>query len=356
MAKQKKPRGSTSTSTSTSTTTTTTRLSPPPNGQHLLDVFQQAFGPLLAADDLTALVQEAKAALFARDFARAFSRPDLLAAYAARWSPTRAACYARVLARVERFLGWGDSNNDDNDVNNNNNNNNNDSDVNNNNNRLRVVAFGGATAELAALSAFLPGQRWKTSTISLVDLAPWQTALAPLYTALTTPLPPTAYVPSPRPPLSPASELSYTFTQTDALSLATDSNLSTALNLGSATLVTILFTLNELFSSAVGGVGRTTAFLLALTDALRPGTVLLVIDSPGSYAETAIGPAGAKRRYPVAWLLDHVLLTRAGPGRWEKLLGEESAWFRWGGDSAASWRYAIALEDMRFQMHVYRAL
>lgn len=341
-----------STASPASSSTTASPLPPPPNAQHILDVFQHAFRPTLAAaDEFSALVQEAKAALFERDFARAFSRPELLRAYAARWSPTRAACYAGVLGRL---LGGGDGEGVMEE----------EGEGSREKGELRVVAFGGATAELAALSAFLaPCEKWKNADIALVDLAPWQSTLDPLYSSLTAQLPPTPYVPVPRPPLSSPPGLNYTFTQADALSLPTNPTLRAQVS--AASLVTLLFTLNELYTSA--GVGRTTAFLLSLTGLVRKGAVLVVVDSPGSYAETDVGRDGAKRRYPMKWLLDHTLLKQAGEGDgqgkgggcWEKVREEESVWFRWGegeeGKKKAGWRYPVGLEDMRFQMHVYRA-
>ncbi len=179
-------------------------------------------------------------------------------------------------------------------------------------------------------------------------------------------------------------------------------------------LVTLLFTLNELYTAA--GVGPTTAFLRRLSAAACPGTLLLVVDSPGSYSEAAVGRGGGaggeKRRYPMQWLLDHTLLrqdppglgrgrgreengarrrekgtvqeegkeeeeeeqkdpppvrsnngdddgdhddTEAGEGApvmaWEKLESADSVWFR----LADGLRYPIQLENMRYQMHLYRA-
>ncbi|PGH13982.1 hypothetical protein AJ80_06122 [Polytolypa hystricis UAMH7299] len=139
-------------------------------------------------------------------------------------------------------------------------------------------------------------------------------------------------------------------------------------------LVTLMFTLNELFSASIP---KTTAFLLRLTELLRPGTILLVVDSPGSYSTVSLGgnkpkaqtdetesaspqPSGDEpknqRKYPMRFLLDYALLTTAA-GEWECILSDESRWFR---RDATKLSYeagdGIGLEDMRFQIHVYRRL
>ncbi len=120
----------------------------------------------------------------------------------------------------------------------------------------------------------------------------------------------------------------------------------TAATAAAPTLVTLLFTLNELFTAA--GVGRTTTLLLRLGSVVPKGSLLLVVDSPGSYSETLVG--GQARRYPMQWLL-HRVLTSADDCVWEKVASADSAWFR----LADELDYPIPLEDMRYQMHLYRA-
>jgi 25S rRNA (uracil2843-N3)-methyltransferase len=120
---------------------------------------------------------------------------------------------------------------------------------------------------------------------------------------------------------------------------------------GRPMLVTLLFTLNELYTSSIG---KTTAFLLNLTAAATSGSLLLVVDSPGSYSEATVGTEA--KRYPMHWLLDHTLLeTQKSRGsesalKWVKLVSEDSKWFR----IPESIRYPIPLENMRYQMHLYR--
>jgi 25S rRNA (uracil2843-N3)-methyltransferase len=119
------------------------------------------------------------------------------------------------------------------------------------------------------------------------------------------------------------------------------------------TLLTLLFTLNELYSTSIG---RTTAFLLNLTSSTKPGTLLLVVDSPGSYSETVVG--NEEKRYPMQWLLDHTLLsTEKTRGQeslvnWTKIFSDDSRWFR----LPDNLRYLIPLENTRYQISLYRRL
>jgi 25S rRNA (uracil2843-N3)-methyltransferase len=119
-------------------------------------------------------------------------------------------------------------------------------------------------------------------------------------------------------------------------------------------LITLLFTLNELYTSSIT---QTTAFLLKLTAATVQGTVLLVVDSPGSYSEATVGKD--KKKYPMQWLMDRTLLGDQGAAReerdapkWEKVMGDESRWFR----MPEKLKYPISLENMRYQIHLFRRL
>ena len=55
------------------------------------------------------------------------------------------------------------------------------------------------------------------------------------------------------------------------------------------------------------------------------------------------------------WLVDHVLLGE-GEGKdgaeWEKIVEDDSRWFR----LPEGLSYPIALENMRYQIHLYRRL
>lgn len=348
--------------------------------QRVLDVFRHAFGEVLSSSNFTDTLQSVKQALYDRDFARAFSNSEYLEVYAARWSPTRALCYASVLERIRDHLqslsacpaldnivqqqheevcqngsDEGKLLAHDSSM---------------TRRQLNIFSIGGGAAELVALGAFLSHQSSSPTTtttssssssppplsgaITLLDSGPWGVVVTKLTEAITAPPPISKYASEAakqaNAAMVPPSCFAVSFLQRDALTLD-QSNLPAVLG-PVPLLVTILFTLNELFTA--GGLRRTTTLLLELTAAVPVGSLLLVVDSPGSYSETAVGKEA--KRYPMHWLLDRVLLgTRdepvGGRRRWAKLESHESLWFRLAGELD----YPIALENMRYQMHLYRA-
>ncbi|PHH82986.1 hypothetical protein CDD82_4100 [Ophiocordyceps australis] len=345
------------------------------SAQRLLNLFSAAFAPLLASDSLPALLQDIKQALFRRDFAAAFSRPDLLDAYAARWSPPRAVCYAAVLRHVSFYLNalvsgeapqlnahhhdatelsisdrpgndklhqsdlWPTAYSANQQL----------TSPNVPHKKLRMLAMGGCAAEVVAFASYLCDASLDGSLI-LVDSAPWSAVTSLLQTTIVSPLPLSKYASAAaraanQPFLSPASRLSLSFCQTDVLSLSRDA--LSAMTTNEPLVVTLLFTLNELYT--IGGIAQTTKFLGLLGHVLAAGSLLLVIDSPGSYSEAKVGKAD--KRYPMRWLLQHTLLdTKTTSHAWEKLESHDSIWCR----LPAELSYPIQLEDMRYQMHLYR--
>ncbi|KAH8158825.1 hypothetical protein CIB48_g9429 [Xylaria polymorpha] len=423
--------------------------------QTLLNVFSNTFRDVLEADDFASQLQEVKGALFNRDFEGAFAREAPLDVYAARWSPTRALCYARVLRELDVHLKslvgetsacvdhspetktrtWegedehertrddqdgsaakedsldtkeqgaskivaekGDTNTEEEEE--------------GKPRPLKILAIGGAAAEIVAFADYISSQASSSTAttplqggeITLLDIGPWGTVTSRLQTALTSTPPISRYASAAakaeNAALVPSSQFQSTFIQADILSLPSP-KLSALMPAQGKTatpvLITLLFTLNELYTA--GGIKRTTAFLRQLSSpstSLAPGSLLLVVDSPGSYSEAAVGGGGGdvKKRYPMQWLLEHTLIPpvpskkprdkekenkkpgqdenkedlqegadlgqekekeRGGKGedgiRWEKIESHDSVWFR----VADGLRYPIPLENMRYQMHLYRA-
>lgn len=401
----------------------------------LLGIFAQAFSDDLAAGPavLHERIQRLKSALYARDFAAAFAEalPEDLVAYALRWSPARALAYCflfcseeiggllwcvienrgskqrrrRTSLRCSLAAGVDESTaslktlsvsvNDEcldpppkgngigsaaaleNEV-------------------VRIVALGGgAGAELVAFAGMLAHHRSVSETpidkaesptsitesrakahIHILDMAPWQAVLHSLNQAIAARSQPhtvdtTESSGSPSSLGLPTNALSMSFTQTDILAL-TPAQLSSELH--GARIVTILFTLNELYATSKG---KTTALLLHLTELLESGCRLLVVDSAGSYAGVDVGgrdcsqtsSGQTSKRYPMHFLLDHTLLadvtvhspakstgsgaTRHSMGkkvqRWRKVHVDEARWLRLPADIA----YPLPLEDMRMQIHCY---
>lgn len=322
--------------------------------QRLLDIFSSAFQPVLSSPDLPDLLQSIKQALFNRDFAVAFGREDYLEAYAARWSPTRALCYASVLQDVVRehldeLLAGGNAPGaasaderaaeapegtpaKDAAV---------------PRDTLNMISIGGCAAEHVAFASLLHSENI-SGNLTLVDSGPWSSITNILQSAITTAPPLSKYASAAakasNAPLVPPSQLSLTFRQHDIL----DDTVELASLIGSRpVLITLFFTLNELYTS--GGIAKTTKFLAGLERVLPERSLLLVVDSPGSYSEAALGKE--KKRYPMQWLLDHTLRDpKNEKPNWVRLESHESTWFRLGKELS----YPMQLEDMRYQTHLYR--
>ncbi|MCJ1311756.1 hypothetical protein MMC25_005429 [Agyrium rufum] len=369
--------------------------------QAILDVFEQSFP---TDDNFSSLLQELKQCLFKRDFQSAFGRQDFLNVYAMRWSPTRALAYAdlfRDLPWVERNLRgsvkYGRTNTkraekDEGEIPSK------ESDDVESAAPVKVVCLGaGSGAELVAFASYIHTESFQREArkssgtskllLDLVDVADWSQTIHQLTATITT----TSHLadshitskdsapdPSIRDERLPVSFEQYDLLNTDVEVLAA--------SLANSSLVTLLFTLNELYSTSIP---KTTSFLLSLTYLTEPGSLLLVVDSPGSYStvgnsSSKASPSDAstpqaqapkdeeegkeqetERRYPMQWLLDHTLLKSSNIGvsknvsassndsqQWEKVMSSDSRWFR----LAKSLRYPIPLEDMRYQYHLYRRL
>ncbi|KAK7423130.1 hypothetical protein QQX98_001206 [Neonectria punicea] len=312
-------------------------LQHPADQQVLLDIFSDAFARVLFADGFPALLQELKQALFNRDFAAAFGREDFLEAYAARWSPTRALGYGAVFlgirAHLKKLVDAPSK----------------DAAAASPRGTLRMVCVGGCAAEHLAFASYVQSQNL-TGHLTLVDSGPWSSINALLEAKTTSPPPLSAYASATAKAtnhaLLTADQLALTHTQQDILALEAPA-LAEVVG-ARPVIVTLMFTLNELYTR--GGIAKTTKLLKNLGEVLVDGSLVLVVDSPGSYSETALGKE--KKRYPMQWLLDHTLLetTEKQGYSWDKLESDESVWFR----LPDVLNYPIPLENMRYQLHLYR--
>lgn len=309
-----------------------------------------------------------------------------------RWSAGRAVAYADVFGGLGlNLLGKGDG----------------DGGKGERKRRKVVCLGGGAGAEVVALVLGGIGG-WRKGEeewdIVVVDVAPWGSVLRKLETVMKASSSSSVTSDSDssdstatanRPLLDPA-RFKVIFQQRDILDLS-DRDFRDLCR--ETTMVTLMFTLNELYGISIA---KTTGMLLGLTGGLERGCLLVVVDSPGSYSTLALnhhhnddnknkdgsrsedqeevvdGGGGMEKekqkevkKYPMKWLLDHTLLevaSAAGAGgdgvegtksdadggkRWEKIQSEDSRWCRLRGEEL---RYPIALEDMRMQVHVYRRL
>ncbi|KAF2202800.1 hypothetical protein GQ43DRAFT_439437 [Delitschia confertaspora ATCC 74209] len=315
--------------------------SPIPQELHqlLLNIFKNSFTERLESD-INPLLQEVKGHLYNRDFLTAFGRNDYLEAYAARWSPSRALGYLQVFSDLSEHI-WTNS------------------EVlpEEESSPHKIVCLGGgAGAEVVALGGYsnLLKRADKTPCkrkldVVAVDIADWSSIVQRLHEGAVTEPPISKY--------ATAAAKAANASLTDPESFTVSFNQSDVLNvpfpelapvMEDASLITLLFTLNELYSSSIS---LTQKFLLNLTAFVKKGTLLLVVDSPGSYSSVSLN--GTEKKYPMQWLLDHTLLRVGDKGEdpvWTKVLDCESKWFR----LPPNLQYPIDLEHMRYQLHLYR--
>ena len=368
--------------------------------QFILDIFRDSF-PSRFDSTLPGLIQQVKHHLYERDFVNAFGREGFLEAYAVRWSPTRALAYTYVFQSLPIFstsiFSSLSSESGENGYEN----------ISNamekslpgtpdhslktsqdpygsHRRASRIVCIGaGAGAEIVALGAYFKhferclskheGNTEKPPLtdsgahlnfdVKVIDIADWKPVVSKLCSRVTTApsLPPYASAKSKalNQPLAESPKYKLQFLQQDVLNMRPEDLATIYTN---ATLVTLMFTLNELYSTSMTAA---TSLLLSLTMLLPPGALLLVIDSPGSYSTVKLGATAIgddHKKYPMQWLLDHTMLESAAIGssknsssgrdQWEKLETRESDWFR----LPKGLKYPIDLEDMRYQLHLYRRL
>ena len=288
-------------------------------------MFKELFTPALQP-----LLQTVKQHLFNRDYAAAFGEKRNLEGYVVRWSPSRALCYTEVftgmcgeVAGVFDLRKWKEGEGEGEER-----------------SRREVVCIGGGAgaevvAAAAAVRSFLGRNREESREdgeeggeserglhVTAIDIADWTPIINSLRAGLTSSF------------ISP-STYSVTFHHHDILS--TPSPPPTLLP-PNTSLITLLFTTNELYTQSRGD---TTRFLLSLSALTRVGCLLLVLESAGSYSTVEING----KIFPMGMLLDHTL-----SGEWEIVFKDESRWHR----LPEGLKYPIDLENMRYFVRVYR--
>lgn len=359
--------------------------------QLLLNIFQSAFPICQDYEGLKPTLQQIKNALSENDLEQAFRRPHWLEAYAVKWSPSRALCYATVLVEicqefreqvwVKRLLG--------------------DETIDikespdcpkSTGHPLKAVCYGGGAAEIMAFGAILrhilPFSAGKPTiadippkTVSesmssvllsetsppasifdlhLVDAANWDPVIASLQTGLTTPPLLSKYASASakanNASFLPPDVLKPHFHQSNIIETS-QGELESMIG-AEPVLLTLFFTLGDLCASSVA---KSTAFLLKLTLAAPKDTLLLIIDSPESSSVVTVEKdeeGNERKRYPMHHLLDMVLMEKHLPRAvddkpaWEKLIGDQSRYFR----LEEGLKFPMSLENMRFQVYLFKKL
>ena len=335
--------------------------------QEILTIFRRTFSHAFTST-LSQTLQEVKGHLYNRDYLQAFGSEEYLQAYVVRWSPSRALAYRKIfLETCEEVTRVFDVNSNG-----------------ANDSPAEVVCIGGgAGAEVVGIAATVkelvgnrvgsgketsssPEQYDKMGTMTgestsmlnepegrsnsiqtasfselrifVIDIAPWTTIITSLVASLS------QCSPSQEIPLISPDVFSATFDQADILS----SHPASPIN-KSTSLITLLFTTNELFTQSTP---KASSFLSGLADRLSSGALLLVVESAGNYSMVKVG----EKEYPMPWLLDLILLGRPGDGdsgMWKKIVSEDSVWYRL---PKGGLKYPIELENMRYLVRVYQRI
>lgn len=260
----------------------------------ILEAFEKTYECTLKDPDLHTRIQKVKDALYRRSYIEAFASNDNLEAYVARWSPSRALAYHSILntkKSTKKALSG---------------------------RKIDCLCIGGgAGAEIAALSKF----KEHINQVVTVDMGDWSPVVKPLAINL--------------------GFLNLEMLKGDALELVPQ------LDLTQFGMITCLFTTNELVLQSKQKFIK----LFQSFQVCRPGTLIVVIESAGSYSEVVIG----KKTFPVYYLL-HYALSRnnssssASPSLWELVESTDSEWYR----LTPNLEYPLELQNMRYFLRVYR--
>ncbi|KAF4634100.1 hypothetical protein G7Y89_g3999 [Cudoniella acicularis] len=362
--------------------------------QLLLNIFRTTFQICQDCEALKPILHEIKNGTAEKDFDERDSEVPWQEAYAVRWSPNRALCYATILVGLceefreelwmkkllrvggqENEIGIGEASKVEGTT--------------ADEGPLKVVCFGGGAAELMAFGAMLHHVRADavgkpvTATVKpdataesiglgpaaisthspildlhLVDATNWNPVISSLETGITTPPPLSKYA-SARAQVNNSSFLTPNalktfFHQTNILETHQE-ELATILGTEAA-LITLCFTLKKLHTTSVA---KTAAFLLKLTLATPKDSLLLVVDRPEESLEAKVeidGEGKERKRYPMHYLLDMALMGKiSNQGlddrpEWEKLVGVQSGIFKMG----EGLKYPLSLENIKFQMYLFK--
>ncbi|RLV91870.1 25S rRNA [Spathaspora sp. JA1] len=318
MHKSRPPKNQTSTSSSDSNSGSTDSIPFTTNDcmepRKIIDLFEVRFRQILESPNLQEQIQTVKGHLYHRDYISAFDNNDKRFAYAARWTPARALSYSSLFASLEPIRDL----------------------LKDPDTKKSVLCVGGgASAELVALgSVFCRLKEYCSGSaseleIQLIDIADWKTVVDSL----------TSYMKENwiyRP-----EKLNTKFICDDVLTVPRES-----LSLSSLDLVTLLFTTNELFAEKRK---ETIRFLQNLNSFCKPGSLLLIAESAGSYSHITIG----EKKFPIQFLIDTILVGKPGEnnGAWEIVQQSESCWYR---IEPKQVDYPMKLENMRFFYRLYR--
>jgi 25S rRNA (uracil2843-N3)-methyltransferase len=299
----------------------------------VLDLLRACCADALARPDAGAQLATIKERFVARDYDAIFSNPALLPVYAAHYAPGRALCYLdlfRTEAVLLRFLLRRP--------------------------RVRVLCIGGGAGSevvaLAACRALLElrdpappasdgtapaGAAGRVLDVHVYDMGDWAALLEAQAAAMRACWGFTGLgsAPSDSSEGDGAGELRLQVLSGDVLAAAAAGDAELVRQVARADLVTAMFVVNELFVARE----RAMALLALLHTHLRPGALLLVVDSAGDFSHLPVG----RHTFMVYTLLDALR-------GWRRLVAHDAQWHR----VPPGLRYPLELPHMRYFVRLYQ--
>ncbi|KAI8817335.1 uncharacterized protein EV422DRAFT_570679 [Fimicolochytrium jonesii] len=305
-----------------------TLLSPSSPEQYLLHALITAFPPTptTTTDSTAEHLRTIKTHFFNRNYAAIFTTESLLPVYAAEYIPSRALCYREMFMRVKAVrevmvkggkmccLGAG------------------------NGSELVGVVAAMCGMEVFGLKKRIPTTDESSSPqapripshleVHIQDLANYGTVLPSLLASLQQHYP------------TASSHVHLTTSVSDLLQPTPTQITTLKETISTSSLTTAMFLLNELLTTNKSAFVK---FITLLMDALTPGSLLLVVDSAGSFSECSVGGDAGKREYMVYQLLDNMRCL-------ETVESEDAIWYRF----PEGLRYPTRLNNMRYFLRLYR--
>ncbi len=301
-------------------------------------------------------IQHIKSLLYDKKFLEVFENEDLLAAYGARWVPSRALAFREIFEDVDlvrrRLVIKGKGKAADEEE------------------RRQVVVClgGGAGSELLAIAGLLgeinrtagllPEQTKVESApveVHMLDIGPYGSLVDTFGNGIRQEL-----------PLLTPERMSILFSQTDILASQAGATKPDGfeISLSSSSpdkppIITLLFTITELF---VQSKAKTILFLRRLTDLAPVGTLFLVVDSANEEA-SAVQVGSQGRAFGLASILDGLLCSDIVQKNgddvvrrkdWRCVEKVDTRWFRL--REGLQEFYPIKLENTRYWLRLYKKM
>ncbi|KAJ3289957.1 hypothetical protein BCR33DRAFT_845589 [Rhizoclosmatium globosum] len=284
--------------------------------KRIISVFSTACEPILTHNDFRERRRIIKDLFVKRDYLAIFTNPDLTDVYVAEYSPSRALCYHQLFSTSPTLSDALQSA------------------------KLIYSIGAGSGGELAGITAALNSIRPSHRvTIHSQDIADYSSAIIPLEAALLEEFK----------HASVDSQTScFNILSTEPLHVQQKSSL-----VSKADIITSFFILNELLANSKK---EFVQFVKLLVTGMKPGALLVVVDSAGSFSEVNVGKKGGKAAessaadtppstYMVYNLLDAIQA-------FEVVEKSDSQWYRY----PEGLYYPIKLNNMRHFLRVYRKI